>query len=167
MSTWRWQPVFVGVGSNLDNPLRHARQALEELGNLEQTSLVLTSLLYNSDPVGPVGPVGQSDYVNAVAGMLTQLAPLEFLDALQAIEHAHHRDRSGERWSARTLDLDILAYSNEKIESERLTVPHKELHNRNFVLGPWMDIAPDFTVVGLGTVRQLARRVDLGTLRVL
>jgi len=164
LSTRRWQPVFVGVGSNLDNPLQHARQALEELGNLEQTSLVLTSLLYNSDPVGPAG---QFDYVNAVAGMLTQLAPLEFLDALQAIEHAHHRDRSGERWSARTLDLDILAYSNEKIESERLTVPHKELHNRNFVLGPWMDIAPDFTVVGLGTVRQLARRVDLGTLRVL
>ena len=144
--------------------MQHVRQALVELDALEQSSLVLTSPLYNSDPVGPAG---QPDYVNAVAGMLTKLTPLEFLDALQAIEQAHRRDRSGERWSARTLDLDILAYSNEKIESERLTVPHKELHKPNFVLGPWMDIAPDFTVARLGTVRQLARRVDLGTLRVL
>ncbi len=144
--------------------MQHVRHALEKLDGLEQASLVLTSALYKSDPVGPAG---QPDYVNAVAGMLTKLTPLEFLDALQAIEQAHHRDRSGERWSARTLDLDILAYSHEKIDSERLTVPHKELHKRSFVLGPWMDIAPDFNVVGLGTVRQLARHVDLGTLRVL
>ncbi len=158
-----WQPVFVGVGSNLDRPLDQVTQALAELGELEHTELVLTSRLYYSDPVGPPG---QPDYVNAVAGLLTTLNPLEFLDSLQAVEQLHLRDRSGERWSARTLDLDILAYSNLEIRSERLTLPHKELHRRDFVLGPWMDIAPDFSVAGLGSVRQLARNVDLGTLRV-
>ena len=154
--------MFVGIGSNLDDPARQVMQAFEELALLEQSSLVLRSGLYLSDPVGPPG---QPDYVNAVAGMLTRLSPLELLDGLHAIEHAHERDRSGERWSARTLDLDILAYADVELSSPRLTVPHVELRKRNFVLGPWLDIAPDFKVPGLGSVRELARSVDVGTLR--
>ncbi len=159
--------MFVGIGSNLDNPLNHVTQALTDLKRLEQTTLVLQSDLYYSDPLVPEGqkPGGQSDYVNAVAGLLTRRAPLELLDQLQSIEHTHGRDRSGGRWSSRTLDLDILAYADRQIDSDRLTVPHPELRNRSFVLGPWMSIAPHFKVVGLGSVGQLARRVDLGTLR--
>ncbi|MFK8031144.1 MAG: 2-amino-4-hydroxy-6-hydroxymethyldihydropteridine diphosphokinase [Gammaproteobacteria bacterium] len=162
MSSNFWQPVFVGIGSNLDNPVEHVSRALQELEALSLSSLELVSGLYESDPVGPAG---QPDYINAVAGLLTRHSPLELLDSLQAIEQSHDRDRTGERWSARTLDLDILAYSQLEMRTERLTLPHVELHRRDFVLGPWMEIAPDFNVVGLGSVRKLARCVDLGTLR--
>ncbi|MEM7083637.1 MAG: 2-amino-4-hydroxy-6-hydroxymethyldihydropteridine diphosphokinase [Pseudomonadota bacterium] len=157
-----WQPVFIGIGSNLDGPREHVAKAFVELGEVSATCVVSRSPCFYSDPVGPPG---QPDYVNAVVGLLTQLEPEALLDALHEVEQRHDRRRDGERWGARTLDLDILAFGNQVIRSARLTVPHPELSRRAFVLVPWRAIAPDFMVPDNGRVATLAQQVDHGTLR--
>lgn len=129
--------AYIGLGSNLDNPLAQVKQALAELAQLPQTRLLAQSRLYRSAPVGPAQP----DYINAVALLDTQLLPLALLDQLQALEQAHHRVRL-EHWGPRTLDLDILLYGDQQIASERLTLPHPFMTQRGFVLYPLADIAP-------------------------
>jgi 2-amino-4-hydroxy-6-hydroxymethyldihydropteridine diphosphokinase len=142
--------VFVGLGSNLENPRHQVETALAELAALENTSLLAQSRLYRSRAVGPEQP----DYINAVALLETQLAPLELLDQLQQLEQAHGRVRL-EHWGPRTLDLDILLVGNEQIDSERLSVPHPYLTQRNFVLYPLADIAPELVLPSGVALRDL------------
>lgn len=113
------------------------------------------SSLYRS---APLGPANQPDYVNAVMAVETALAPLALLDALQALETAFGRVRHGERWGPRTLDLDILLYGSEILATDRLTVPHPGLAEREFVLYPLQEIAPDLNIPGLGPLADLVRR---------
>ena len=144
--------VFVGLGSNLDEPLRQVSQAFDELAELDETQLLAVSPCYRSPPLGPPG---QSDYINAVAMLDTSLAPLVLLDALQAIENNHGRTRDV-RWGSRTLDLDVLLYGDRIIDlSPRLCVPHPEMLNRAFVLIPLHDLASDLTVPGHGKLDAL------------
>ena len=133
--------VFVGLGSNLENPQQQLTTALDELSRLPDTRLLVYSRLYRSRAVGPVQP----DYINAVALLETRLEPLALLDQLQKLEQLHHRVRK-EHWGPRTLDLDILLIDHEVIDSERLKVPHPHLTQRNFVLYPLADIAPDLVL---------------------
>lgn len=134
--------AYIGLGGNLDNPRDQVERAFVELGQIPNTRLIAHSPLYRS---APVGPGEQPDYVNAAALLETSLSPLALLDALQAIEQAHQRVRI-ERWGPRTLDLDILLIDQQTIASERLTVPHPYLTQRNFVLYPLVDIAPDLVL---------------------
>ncbi len=133
--------AFIGLGSNLDDPVHHVTQAIAELGELTGCDLVTASSLYRS---APMGPQDQDDYINAVVQLQTRLEPLALLDALQALEHEHGRVRLGERWGPRTLDLDLLLYGDKCIDHPRLKVPHYGITERNFVLLPLFDIAPDF-----------------------
>ncbi|MCK5895027.1 MAG: 2-amino-4-hydroxy-6-hydroxymethyldihydropteridine diphosphokinase [Endozoicomonadaceae bacterium] len=133
---------YIALGSNLDEPERQLHRANTTLKSLPGSHFLKASHFYRTDPVGPVG---QPDYVNAVVAIETVLSPIALLDALQAIENDHGRVRSL-RWGARALDLDILLYGNEIIETERLTIPHKEMLWRNFVLIPLADIALDITL---------------------
>ncbi len=130
---------YVGIGSNLANPLRQAQRAIEALRAIPATRVLAVSPWYGSHPVG--GPAGQPDYINGAACLQTRLAPEALLDALQAIEQQQGRERHT-RWGARTLDLDLLLYGNQVINSERLVVPHPRLAGRAFVLAPLADIAP-------------------------
>lgn len=148
--------VFIGLGSNLEAPRRQVETALVALEQLPQSRLIGRSPLYRSKPVGPQD---QPDFVNAVALLDTDLEALALLDQLQAIEQQHHRQRDGQRWGARTLDLDILLYGNEQIHNARLTVPHPEIPNRGFVLKPLHDLAPELNVPGQGAVSELLARV--------
>ncbi|HEY7886068.1 MAG TPA: 2-amino-4-hydroxy-6-hydroxymethyldihydropteridine diphosphokinase [Cellvibrionaceae bacterium] len=132
------QCCYIGLGSNLDNPQQQVNRALQALAELPQTELLAHSSLYSSRAVGPVQP----DYINAVAALQTELAPLLLLDHLQAIERAHQRRRT-ERWGPRTLDLDLLLYGDRVQDCERLTLPHPYLCQRNFVLVPLLEIAPE------------------------
>ncbi|MFV8782372.1 2-amino-4-hydroxy-6-hydroxymethyldihydropteridine diphosphokinase [Microbulbifer sp. SA54] len=129
---------FIGLGSNLEDPAGQLRSALSAIKALPRTTLVNCSSFYSS---APIGPGEQPDYVNAVAELDTQLEPLALLDGLQAIEQQHGRERSV-RWGARTLDLDILLFGSETIDSPRLTVPHPRMAERNFVLEPLAELAP-------------------------
>ncbi|MDH4567256.1 2-amino-4-hydroxy-6-hydroxymethyldihydropteridine diphosphokinase [Pseudomonas sp. BN414] len=132
--------VYIGLGSNLAEPVSQLRGALAALADLPRTRLAAVSSLYASDPLGPPD---QPRYVNAVAALETELAPLELLDALQTIELAQGRVRKDERWGPRTLDLDILLFGQRRIDEPRLQVPHYHMHARAFVLYPLAEIAVD------------------------
>ena len=131
--------VYIGLGSNLAEPLRQLQAALAAIAELPHSQLVTTSSFYASDPLGPPD---QPRYVNAVAALDTALAPLELLDALQRIEQEQGRVRKAERWGPRTLDLDILLFGDRLLSETRLTVPHYHMHARAFVLYPLAEIAP-------------------------
>ncbi|WP_144393100.1 2-amino-4-hydroxy-6-hydroxymethyldihydropteridine diphosphokinase [Pleionea sediminis] len=130
--------AFIGVGSNLDNPVQHVIQAQQDLNNILKSQVVQSSSLYRS---APMGPQDQNDYINAVVKISTALTPLELLTALQQIENQHGRVRQGERWGPRTLDLDLLLYGNKSIDLPQLKVPHYGMKERNFVLLPLFEIA--------------------------
>lgn len=138
--------VFIGLGSNLDRPEQQVRRALDELDAVPKTRLAGYSPLYGSRPFGPAG---QPDYVNAVARLETSLDAHGLLERLQAIELDHGRVR-GERWGPRTLDLDLLIYGDQLIDTPALQVPHPQLRWRAFVLVPLYDLAPDLELPGLG-----------------
>ncbi len=128
------------------------------IGDLEDIILVAQSGLYRSSPMGPAD---QPDFVNAVVGVLTQLSAGKLLDAMQALEQSQGRTRSGERWGPRTLDLDLLAYAGQVIDTDKLTVPHPGIAERNFVLLPWQEIAPCYRLPGGADIAGLASRVSL------
>ncbi|WP_437881592.1 2-amino-4-hydroxy-6-hydroxymethyldihydropteridine diphosphokinase [Pseudomonas sp. LRF_L74] len=135
--------VYIGLGSNLAQPLRQLRTALDSLAALPRSQLARVSSFYASDPLGPAD---QPRYVNAVAALDTGLSPLELLDALQAIELDQGRVRKDERWGPRTLDLDILLFGDRQLDEPRLVVPHYHMHARAFVLYPLAEIAPDLVL---------------------
>ncbi|MCY4471982.1 MAG: 2-amino-4-hydroxy-6-hydroxymethyldihydropteridine diphosphokinase [Kistimonas sp.] len=131
--------VYIGLGSNLGDPVRNLQSAVAQIAALRGVSLYAMSRMYKSKPVGPQD---QPDYVNAVISLETSLSPLKLLDHLQAIERAHGRRRT-RYWGERTLDLDMLLYGDRIIEDARLNVPHPQAKNRNFVLRPLADIEPN------------------------
>lgn len=134
------QRVYLGLGSNLQQPIAQLRAALTALAQLPNSSDLLVSSLYSSTPLGPSD---QPRYVNAVAVFNTQLSPLVLLDHLQRIEREQGRERKDERWGPRTLDLDILLFGNQQIDLPRLQVPHYHMHAREFVLYPLAELAAD------------------------
>ena len=148
--------AYVALGSNLENPGLQLQRAVDEIDTYPEIRVTGCSRLYQSVPLaGENVPDGQPDYCNAVVEIETSLSPIELLDAMQAIENDHGRARTV-RWGPRTLDLDILLYGNEVIETERLTVPHYQMHVRNFVLCPLQDIAPDLVLPNGTSVKALA-----------
>lgn len=149
-----WFSAFVGIGSNLNEPERQVRDALDELTAQPDFHSLIASRVYRS---APVGVIDQPDFINAVAGVLTQLAPQELLACLQALENRHGRIRGAQRFGPRTLDLDLLLYANRKVDEPTLTVPHPRLHERAFVLLPLADIAPSLVFPdGVSLAQRLA-----------
>lgn len=155
-SNAHWYPAYIGLGSNLNGPERQLCKAFGLLNSLPDTIAVCHSSLYRS---APLGSVEQPDFINAAAALMTQLSAHELLAALQVQEISQGRVRDGEQWGPRLIDLDLLAYSQQRIDDERLTVPHPGIVDRNFVLLPLREIAPDLNIPGLGRVKDLA--VDL------
>jgi 2-amino-4-hydroxy-6-hydroxymethyldihydropteridine diphosphokinase len=157
--------AFIGLGSNLAQPVQQVQTALSELDALEHTRCLRHSSLYRS---APMGPQDQPDYINAVAQLDTDLEPLALLQALQTIEARHQRLRQGERWGPRTLDLDLLLYDDRQIDLPQLTVPHAGLYERNFVLYPLAEIVEaqggDLAIPGRGMLSALVARCERGSL---
>jgi len=146
--------VYIGLGSNLDDPQSQLKKAIIGLEMVPSTSVVKTSSFYRSKPVGPQD---QPDYVNAVVELGTELSAPVLLDYLQAIENEQGRERKV-KWGARTLDLDILLFGDEVINDDRLQIPHVEMQNRGFVLLPLNEIFPDCMIPGVGTVSSLLQQ---------
>lgn len=146
--------AYIGLGSNLDQPEMQLQSAIQELAAVPQCRLLGQSRFYRSRPVGPSD---QPDYVNAAVSLETGLTPLDLLDLLQDIENRHGRVRR-ERWGARTLDLDLLLFGNQIIDSARLTVPHPELANRDFVLQPLLDLRVDLQLPDGRRIADLRRQ---------
>lgn len=141
--------IFIGLGSNLENPHRQVLDACAEIAALPGVELRAQSSLYRS---APVGYTEQPDFINAVAEIASVLAPLELLDLLQGVERRHGRIREF-RNSPRTLDLDILIHGRLQLQHERLTLPHPGVHQRAFVLLPLLEIAPEVEIPGIGPAR--------------
>jgi 2-amino-4-hydroxy-6-hydroxymethyldihydropteridine diphosphokinase len=146
--------AFIGLGANLGEARATLGAALTALAALPHTTLRESSSMYSSAPVDASGP----DYLNAVARLETRLDPHELLAELQRIEHDFGRERRYHN-APRTLDLDLLLYGEQRVNSATLTVPHPRLHERAFVVRPLAQIAPDVTVPGQGRAQDLLARV--------
>ncbi len=132
--------AYIGLGSNLGTPVQQLEQALKAIEIHNQMSLVASSHFYASSPMGPKN---QPDYVNAVCKIKTSLQPQALLVALQDMENQQGRERLGERWGPRTLDLDILLFNDIALKTRELTLPHYGMREREFVLVPLFEISPD------------------------
>ena len=131
--------AWIGLGANLGDARSAFDAALSQLDAHPQISVLARSGLYQT---APVGQLAGNAFLNAVCRVETSLAPLEMLDVLQSIEKQLGRQR-GIPWGPRTLDLDLLFFGEQLIESPRLTVPHPGAWYRRFVLDPLIEIAPD------------------------
>lgn len=153
--------VYVALGANLGEPLQQAENAIAAIEQIPQTSVIKISPFYRSKPLGPQD---QPDYLNAVIKIISELSPLALLKALQTIELNLGRVRKANRWGPRTLDLDILLYDNQVIQSEELTIPHYDMYNREFVLYPLFDIAPDLILPNQVPLKVLINKVPINNM---
>lgn len=146
------RPAYIGLGSNLGEPITQVAEAVKRLGELPVSTVVAQSSLYRSSPFGPVE---QPDFVNAVVMLETSLAATELLQRLQRIEKDLGRCRDSKRWGPRLIDLDLLILGDETVSHDGLTVPHPGIAERNFVLLPLREIAPQLIIPGLGPLADI------------
>jgi 2-amino-4-hydroxy-6-hydroxymethyldihydropteridine diphosphokinase len=150
-------PTYIGLGSNLDDPIAQIRGAFQALERVDGLKVIERSNLYRSKPLGPQD---QPDYVNAAVGALTTLEPKALLHSLKVLETELGRSQPVERWGPRRIDFDILLYGSLRQDDPELTLPHPGLTQRGWVLYPLAEIAPALFVPGHATVRELAARLS-------
>ena len=155
MSEQRKDPVlaYIGIGSNQDDPRRQLELAITLLNELPGCHVLRQSSLYVS---APFGGVEQADFINAVVELETAVPPAILLACVKELERSRGRDPKAQRWGPRILDLDILLYGDQIVESTDLQIPHPGIAERNFVLLPLREIAPDLVIPGLGPVAGIA-----------
>ena len=155
------ESIFIGLGSNLNDPVKQLKMAVDALNMLPNTTVIQCSSLY----VGPpMGPQDQPDYINAVSEVNTLLSAHALLDSLQSIEKKQGRVYS-RHWGERVLDLDLLVYGDKIIHDEKLRVPHAGIPLRSFVLYPLVEIAPELVIPEMGSIKQLLKRCPKKGLR--
>jgi len=133
-----WHVAYIGLGSNLDDPAAQLDEARRRLDLIEGLRITRVSSYYATPPVGVLD---QPWFINAVAAIRTLLSPEELLDILLQVENDMGRIRK-QRWGPRLVDLDLLLYNNNVVNTRRLLVPHPEISSRGFVLLPLAEIAP-------------------------
>jgi len=151
-----WQPAYVALGSNLGDSRASVERAMQAVADFPATRCLRCSALYRTRPFGPVE---QGDFVNAVMGVLTRLSIDDFFARLQGLEKDLGREPGRERWGPREIDLDLLVFGQELRKEGALLLPHPGIPQRDFVLYPLRDVAPDLQIPGMGRVRDLAERV--------
>ncbi|HCH7900131.1 TPA: 2-amino-4-hydroxy-6-hydroxymethyldihydropteridine diphosphokinase [Klebsiella oxytoca] len=132
--------AYIAIGSNLASPLEQVNAAVNALAEIPDSRVISVSSFYRTPPLGPQD---QPDYLNAAVALETSLAPEALLDYTQRIEQQQGRTRKAERWGPRTLDLDIMLFGEQVLNTPRLTVPHYDMKNRGFMLWPLFEIAPE------------------------
>ncbi len=136
---------YLGLGSNVGDSVANLREACHELGE-EGIVLLARASIYVTAPQGEV--LDQPDFYNSALKIETHLGPLQLLEVCKSIEHRMGRDPDGLRHGPRPIDIDLLMLGEEPYESERLTLPHREIGTRRFVLAPLLEIEPDLTLPG-------------------
>ncbi|MBA6392351.1 2-amino-4-hydroxy-6-hydroxymethyldihydropteridine diphosphokinase [Colwellia sp. BRX10-3] len=155
--------AYIGLGSNLSDPQAQISSALDKLTQLDNCVVKKVSSLYFSRPMGPQD---QPDYMNAVVAIETSLNAIELLEELQSIENNAGRVRKDNRWGARALDLDILLFDLQVINTVRLTIPHYGLKLREFVLLPLAEIAAKLVLPDGDSIQELANQIDKNGLKI-
>ena len=130
---------YLALGSNLRSPHRQLRNALEALRQVPRTCIQDQSHFYATKPMGVKA---QPDFLNMAVAINTSLSPARLLHYCQSIEQKQHRLKK-KKWGARTLDIDILLFGQDRFSLPKLSIPHPELLNRDFVLLPLLEIAPN------------------------
>ena len=149
--------AYIGFGSNIGDRLGHIQNAIDTLSKTEGITLKKISSIYKTDPVGYEA---QAQFLNGVAAIQTDLPPLSLLRTLKDIEAVVGRQHRI-RWGPREIDLDILIYGDLCLQTEKLVIPHPEMHLRRFVLAPLAEIAPDLVhPVFQETVQTLLERLE-------
>ena len=132
--------AFIALGSNLGDRARNIQRAVELLGQTPGVDVIATSRLMDNPAVG--GPADSPAFLNAAAYLRTTLTPVDLLNALSAVEKQLGRTREV-HWGPRTIDLDLLLYGDTVMQTPELTLPHPRMHQRDFVLRPLAEIAPE------------------------
>jgi 2-amino-4-hydroxy-6-hydroxymethyldihydropteridine diphosphokinase len=131
--------AYIGIGSNLGDKLFNCRDSIDKINKLPGCHVSAVSAIFKTEPVGVTG---QPWYANCVVELSTTQVPSQLLKGLLSVESDMGRIRK-KRWEARIVDLDILLFGQEIIESDNLIIPHPLLHKRQFVLEPLYQLAPD------------------------
>ena len=145
--------VYIGLGSNLQQPYAQIKNAIQGLAELPDTKVISDSGYFKSKPMGPKD---QPDYVNAVVELETSLSAEDLLRYCQSIEQQQGRVKT-RHWGERTVDLDVLLYAQQQIETADLSVPHPGIAQRDFVYLPLLKINPDITIPGKGPLKEIVR----------
>ena len=140
--------AYLALGSNLGDPVEQLVKARAAINAIPGVVMVRASSLYQSPVWGSDQP--QPDYLNAVIAIQTTLSAHDLWHQSSRIEVTHGRVRDGTRNSARTLDIDLLLYGDAVMQTPDLTLPHPRMHERDFVLMPLVEIAPDAVIGGYG-----------------
>ena len=159
-----YRRVYIGLGSNLGESVNYLNNAVQSLCSLDQISHLKLSSFYRSKPQGPQN---QPDYINAVAQFDTNLEAHQLLSILQQIEQDNGRKRNGQRWGARTLDLDLLLYGNIIIKTATLIVPHPWICERSFVLYPLKELSPDLIFPNGKTLAECILKISADDLQII
>ena len=151
---------YIGIGSNLGNPVQNCQDALEKVSHIQGVQLVKTSSLYLTEPVDVNTDKHQDWFINAVAEVKTNLRARELLIKLQGIETEMGRKREI-KGESRVIDLDLLFYGQDIINKDDLKVPHPEIYRRRFVLEPLSEIASFYIHPAFGvSIRGLKDRLN-------
>jgi 2-amino-4-hydroxy-6-hydroxymethyldihydropteridine diphosphokinase len=134
---------YLGLGSNIGDPAAHLRAAIELL-EAEGIEVEAVSSTYVTEPVGEV--LDQPDFLNAAVRIRTELEPEELLDACKRVEAEGGRSFDAPRHSPRPLDVDLLLLGDLELSTDRLTLPHREVTTRRFVLVPLLELDPELTL---------------------
>ncbi len=151
------QTAYIGLGSNLNQPKVQIKQAIMALEAHNNIKMVGLSKLYQSTPLLNMP---QPNYYNAAVKINTSLSPIKLLEVCQQIEQDQHRVKE-KKWGARTIDLDILLFDEQVLDTQKLTIPHYDMHNRGFVLLPLLDIDAELSIPILGKIKTLITKIDL------
>ena len=149
--------VYIGLGSNLDEPYLQIKSAIKAIGNLSGTEIIQDSGYFKSKPMGPED---QPDFLNAVVEIKTTLTAKELLTQCQLIETQQGRIKT-RHWGERSIDLDILLYADQQLEMKELTVPHLGICKRDFVYMPLLKINQSINIPGKGLLAEIIKSEEM------
>ncbi|SJZ86626.1 2-amino-4-hydroxy-6-hydroxymethyldihydropteridinediphosphokinase [Selenihalanaerobacter shriftii] len=138
------EAVYLSLGSNLGDREEYLKEAISKLGQHIQIKVDTVSSVYKTEPVGYTN---QDEFLNLVVKIKTSLSPMELLNHIQEVEKNLDRVRDI-RWGPRTIDIDIILFGKNKVNSQRLTIPHPRFHERAFVLVPLAELTDDVLYQG-------------------
>ncbi len=158
--------VFLALGSNIGDRLENLTRAVNTLSEHDSIEVLKISAVYETEPKYNTN---QPEFFNQVIEISTDCDPEQLLVIIKEIEARHGRDLNSERNAPRIIDIDILAYASQVLRAGNLSIPHPGISERRFVLEPWSDISPDFTVPELNktVVELLSVTADMSRARII